>query len=206
MVSDKLCRRCNLVKSADAFRRDSRYKDGLGSWCAECHRRRNSSWAKENRSRLTNKASVWRADNPEKWRETYLKSGRKHRDKRAAEHASWVSRNRDKRRATDAKRKAAKLLATPRWANAEKIAAIYRRAVEIQDETGERMHVDHIVPLQHELVCGLHCEANLQILPGALNESKRNRWWPDAHFEQAYAQPDLFIERPPAPQQEAMEL
>ena len=38
------------------------------------------------------------------------------------------------------------------------------------------MHVDHIVLLQHQLVCGLHVAENLQILPGAFNETKRNHW------------------------------
>jgi hypothetical protein len=40
-------------------------------------------------------------------------------------------------------------------------------------------HVDHIVPLTSDLVCGLHCEANLQIAVGKDNIAKNNRWWPD---------------------------
>lgn len=56
------------------------------------------------------------------------------------------------------------------------------------------MHVDHIVPLQSNWVCGLHCEANLRVIPGAENESKRNFWWPQmGNIEQAQRQSDLFI-------------
>jgi hypothetical protein len=40
-------------------------------------------------------------------------------------------------------------------------------------------HVDHIVPLVSKFVCGLHCEANLQLLPGPENQRKGNRVWPD---------------------------
>jgi hypothetical protein len=189
-MTTKICRRCGEAKPTDQFRADPRYRDGYASWCSECHRVRNSSWAKENRARLSAKSAVWRAANPDKTQEIDRKHKRGNKAVLAAKHAAWAKVNRDKRRATDAKRKAAKLRATPPWADHQKIQAIYRRALEIERQTGERMHVDHAIPLQHPLVCGLHCEANLQILPGPLNEAKRNRWCP---IEEAQKQLDMFI-------------
>ena len=68
--------------------------------------------------------------------------------------------------------------ATPKWANRENIKAIYEYAAMLR-ETGNPCEVDHIVPIQHPLVCGLHCEANLAIMPKWENLKKGNRTWPD---------------------------
>ena len=61
----------------------------------------------------------------------------------------------------------------PKWANKENIAAIYKEARILGQS------VDHIIPLTHRLVSGLHCEANLQIMPMTENRKKGNRIWPD---------------------------
>jgi hypothetical protein len=185
----KTCRRCQQSKPPSEFRADTRNRDGLGSWCVECHRQRASEWAKENRERLNKKQAERRQANPDAARAVDLRYKRKHKAKRAVAHAEWARRNADKRRASTAKRKAAKLRATPAWAKRDAIAAIYADAVSRPG----RWHVDHIIPLQGETVSGLHCEANLQVLPGADNEGKRNRWWPDM-FEDAQRQGDFFVD------------
>ncbi|MFP5434219.1 MAG: HNH endonuclease signature motif containing protein [Alphaproteobacteria bacterium] len=61
------------------------------------------------------------------------------------------------------------------WANQEAIRAIYAEAALLTDTTGVRHEVDHIYPLQGKFVCGLHCEANLQILTKTENIRKHNR-------------------------------
>lgn len=77
------------------------------------------------------------------------------------------------------RRKRAKDLATPLWANREKMVLIYQAAKEISSATGVKHHVDHIVPLKSDLVCGLHNEFNLRVIPAAENLRKHNRYWPD---------------------------
>jgi hypothetical protein len=67
-------------------------------------------------------------------------------------------------------------LATPSWASRTAVTAIYLERERVTLETGIPHHVDHIVPLVHPQVCGLHCEHNLRVIPGAENQSKSNRF------------------------------
>lgn len=78
-----------------------------------------------------------------------------------------------------ARRKAAKRRATPAWVRKDQLRKPYMLADILTRATGSPWHVDHIVPLVSPLVCGLHCPANLTVIPGAENVRKNNRYWPD---------------------------
>jgi 5-methylcytosine-specific restriction endonuclease McrA len=71
------------------------------------------------------------------------------------------------------KRHTCKLQATPSWADLDGIEDVYLEAEYMQ------MEVDHIVPLQSNLVCGLHVWDNLQLLTKSENCQKKNHYWPD---------------------------
>lgn len=76
-------------------------------------------------------------------------------------------------------RHAAKLRATPPWADRAAIKAIYAEARRRTKDTGRPHHVDHIIPLRGRTVCGLHVPANLQILEAEPNKRKSNRLMPE---------------------------
>jgi len=68
-----------------------------------------------------------------------------------------------------AKYKAAKLLATPKWADLTAIKNFYLNCPP-------GFHVDHILPLRGVNVCGLHVIENLQYLPALENLQKSNKF------------------------------
>ena len=82
--------------------------------------------------------------------------------------------NKIKRLAETRNRQARKLNATPAWINKGYIELFYKGAKLEEARTGLKVEVDHIIPLQHDLVCGLHCEDNLQWLTKTANLQKSN--------------------------------
>lgn len=83
-------------------------------------------------------------------------------------------KNKSRYLANNAKRKAAKIQATPPWADYEEVQGIYAMADSVSRIAGVKFSVDHYVPLRGKTVCGLHCEANLQIILLIDNIAKGN--------------------------------
>ena len=93
----------------------------------------------------------------------------------------YVKRSRDKdpsyMQFANAKRHASKMQRTPSWLNDGhwlEMESIYKYCSSLRS-IGLDYEVDHIIPLQGELVSGLHAPWNLQILTGSENASKGNR-------------------------------
>ena len=68
--------------------------------------------------------------------------------------------------------KATKLNATPNWSDLVLVQKIY-------EECPVGYHVDHIIPLQGDLVSGLHIHNNLQYLTAEENIKKSNKFMVD---------------------------
>ena len=167
MIEEKFCPRCKKVKPRSAFYKAAREACGLQSWCKECQKIYGGNWVKKNPKKQMARTRQWRMLNTEK----HNSYAEKHRRLYPAFHAARAMRTR-----------AAKARAIPAWANHFFIEEIYdlaARRTAIQCGGIKRWHVDHIVPLQSPLVCGLHVHNNLRVIPATENYKKGNRHWPE---------------------------
>jgi len=174
----------------------------------ERYKTRTKVWREDNRERYLNYNRQHYIENREQILEQCKEYATRTKDEQNARKARWRKLNPDKTLAAEAayrarnrdacnarikawkadhkyllafytQTRAARLQdATPQWANEMAIKEIYKRAKEMRD-AGEQIHVDHIVPLNGKIVCGLHWEANLQILPEKENLRKNCHRWPD---------------------------
>lgn len=130
----------------------------------DASRERTKQWRLANPEKHLAAVKAWKEANPEKVQKTRKQSVRKWRDKypeRAAHYVRQYQMNKRK--------------AMPAWADRKAILAFYEEARRLTQETGIMHHVDHIFPISHPLLCGLHVETNLQVLPALENARKSNR-------------------------------
>ena len=149
-----ICRKCNADKPASEY-----YTRANGTperTCKAC--RRSRMYANPNRN--ANQKRYADAN-----REYYRENVRAHMK---ANPAYYNARN--------AQRRASLVSAT--FGDPQAIDYVYHAAQVIADVYGGRPHVDHIVPLQGENVCGLHASWNLQLLSASQNASKGNQHTP----------------------------
>lgn len=117
----------------------------------------------------------WQAANPDKVTAYKRKTKASRPDTVKAEY----ERNKAAYFQRAAERRATKTSRTPEWADHEVIAEYYKAARTLNRYFGAgAFHVDHVVPLKSKYVCGLHTDANLQMLSGSSNLAKNNRFWP----------------------------
>lgn len=183
----KVCTKCGVEKHLSDFNKSKLGRFGVRGDCRDCVKAydsaRYAAAADLHRLRARNR----RAADPSRHRgyvsSYYRRNAERIRAERRAEYdqvagaaraRKWRQKFPWKHVAQVVKRDAYKLRATPAWANDEAILKFYERAKQLSEETGVLHHVDHIYPLRGRLVCGLHNEFNLQILPARENQRKYN--------------------------------
>ena len=130
-------------------------------------------------------ASSWRANNPEHLYHYERQIWEKKGEKRRQQYRDWAKKNQAKLAAKTGFRRALRDKATPPWVDKEALQKIYKDCHNQTKATGVRHHVDHIVPLKHTHVCGLHVPWNLQLLTASENSRKKNKlqYFQQAHYE-----------------------
>ena len=169
-------------------------KDGLKPYFKPCESKRHNAWVDSSEERVEKRkrdSKQWCVAHPEQSKATQRAWMERNWD-RVLEYTNANTRRyrelyperyvASRKRRTEKgltamhanKRRASKLQATPPWLDEEDLAPIYQMAKDLSAESDEPWEVDHIDPLQAELVCGLHCFENLQVLPRGENRAKRN--------------------------------
>jgi hypothetical protein len=193
-LTHKRCSMCGVEKEITLFYTNGGRRDGYSRLCKECQKLTNKKYRaknyekqlewnrtsyRNNSEKVVERTNAYRRAHLDQARE-YTKTHRKNNPEavRAAERKQEILRP-ERFAAKTARRRSAKLNATPKWANHFFIGEAYDLAKRRTQATGFVWHVDHIVPLQSPIVCGLHVYNNLQVIPGVDNAKKSNVTWPD---------------------------
>jgi hypothetical protein len=173
------CRVCNQSLSPNFFYVDTAKKSGRSSYCKPCDKAKALERYQKNRAKRLAQAKEWAQNNREKADAHSQAWKLRNPEKRKATASAYARNNRPRMNAYWAAREALKRKATPQWADMAKIAEFYVTSDALSMHTGTWYNVDHIVPLQSPIVCGLHNQFNLQVLSRLENYRKGNRYWPD---------------------------
>lgn len=167
------CIECSLEYRSSDEQKDKRKQYNLDN--AEYIKQRTHIYYKQNKDQIIQHKNDYYEQFPEK----RVESSKKYRNNNKKLIKRWRGQNNGVINAYTAQRYARKLQATPAWVDLEKIKVIYEQS----SITTEPTHVDHVIPLQGEIVCGLHVEYNLQIITPQENIKKSNKI--DQEFESA---------------------
>jgi len=153
-------------------------KDRLCKQCKECVlKKRKNHWI-ENKEKIKPKREAFYSKNKENINRRRRDIRRENPEVHRKKNREWNKNNTDKKRAYSAQYKYNKKEATPSWLSKfdrEYIRHLYIQANNLENITGDRYHVDHIVPLKGENVCGLHVPWNLDVITAEENMSKGNK-------------------------------
>jgi hypothetical protein len=178
---NKKCSVCKEDKPLEFFYKAEKAKYGVMNRCKSCD-------ALYKKFRVTETKAI-RNKCYERNKETYLQRSREKNKLNRSEHLRKKLQLPDlsQWRKSQAIRAQRKLQATPVWVDSfhhARIHNVYAITQMLQEATGSIYHVDHIVPLASDEVCGLHVWWNLQPMTESANVLKHNTFDPDLYPDQ----------------------
>lgn len=152
LLTNKVCTRCQETNKLFRYRwHGQNQKHCFVSICKDCENNQTKKHQQENR---------------EYWRELNRRS-----------YLNWTNEQKTKRLIESHKRH--KRLRQVFW-DQELTDLVTEEAhdlrLRLNKLTNTEWHVDHIIPLNRELVSGLHVWNNLQVIPKNVNLAKRNKY------------------------------
>jgi len=176
IMDTRVCRRCSINQSMVAFRPYGTIK-GHRWVCLSCERAAANEWRKRNLENGRAAAKRYASKNAAKVKRRKAENRKKKSAQYAAYARAYYAKNRGALINYYRLRAAALKLAAPAWLTVihrAQIQEMYDIAEARTVQTGTPHEVDHIVPLKHPRVCGLHVPWNLQVLTQSANRQKRN--------------------------------
>ena len=171
------CNKCKEDKPLEDFHKCKAFPLGRVYTCKPCARKKSINWNKDNKDKKSEQGKTHYKKN----KDVYLKR---------AKDTNWQAHNQERIRELSKSRyaknngaskvayyKNLRRKATPNWLTSAQIVEIdmlYWLCRDLEVISGDKYHVDHIVPIKGENICGLHVPWNLQILPADLNIAKSN--------------------------------
>lgn len=157
------CSMCKIEKSVKAFSKRSDCSRGYDYRCKLCNKTRAQRYRKNTPDSAQDAVKKYREKN-----RVFL------RERALARIKLNPARASERRRAHEARQ----LNAVPPWSDRAGCVEFYDAMQEWNSIWPEdSVHVDHIVPLNSPVVCGLHVPAILQILRASDNIRKSNSLW-----------------------------
>lgn len=166
------CRR-TIYRERDADNHRARLKKYRDNNLDKARQSWNEYYARNRDSRLARNRELY---DPEKKAHQWAKYSKENRDAIRSRGRAYQKKNAEKFAA-----KSALLRAGFRARNSELDCLAFDEAFALCKtraiETGVSWSVDHMIPLRAKNASGLHCAANLQVIPSAINTRKGNRMW-----------------------------
>jgi len=179
----RICSCCGCEKPLESFNEKYMRKDGgitHTSKCKCCIKVDNATYYENNKEVIREQQKDYAFMHKQDRTIINAEYREAHKDELKLKKSLYRQENPEIYNASVMRRKVTKLRATPVWFDTEEeeILLMYNESSELTKYI-MKTHVDHIVPITSDYVCGLHCLANLRITPAEDNISKGNRWWPD---------------------------